>query len=163
MSTKLLASLFEHKAWANQEMFAALRKVPADANRRDMAVILFTLDHLSITDQIFKANISGQSHLFEAVVARAMPNLDELAETVRATDAWYVDYVKSASEAELGESVAFTFVADGMAGRMTREEMLGHVLTHGASHRGAVGKMLEIMQVQGPPDMFTTFVHRQPA
>lgn len=163
MSTKLLTSLFEHKAWANREMFEALRKVPADANRRDMAVILFTLDHLSITDQIFKANLTGQDHAFKAVVAGAMPKLDELAETVRATDAWYVDYVKSASAADLGERIDFTFVADGMAGRMTREEMLAHVLTHGASHRGAVGKMLETLQVEGPPDMFTTFVHRQPA
>jgi uncharacterized damage-inducible protein DinB len=163
VSTRLLTSLFEYKAWTNQEMFAALRKVPTEAHRRDMVVILFTLDHLSITDQIFKANITGESHAFEDVVARAMPKLDELAETVRATDAWYVDYVKSASEAELAEAVDFTFVADSMAGRMTREEMLGHVLTHGASHRGGVGKMLENMQVEGPPDMFTTFLHQQPA
>jgi uncharacterized damage-inducible protein DinB len=92
-----------------------------------------------------------------------MPRLNELAETVRATDAWYIDYVRSASEAELAEPVDFTFVADGMSGRMTREAMLGHVLTHGASHRGAVGKMLEILEVEGPPDMVTTFLHRAPA
>jgi uncharacterized damage-inducible protein DinB len=41
---------------------------------------------------------------------------------------------------------------------MTRQEMLAHVITHGASHRGAIGKMLETLNVAGAPDMVTSFL-----
>ena len=40
---------------------------------------------------------------------------------------------------------------------MTRGDMLAHVITHGASHRGAIGKMLENLGIAGAPDMVTTF------
>jgi uncharacterized damage-inducible protein DinB len=122
-----------------------------------------TLDHVSIVDRIFRARLIGEDHGFSGVVGARAPTLDALAETVAATDQWYVDYVGSASSEALGEAVDFTFVADGMAGRMTREEMLGHVLTHGHSHRGAVGQMLQGLKVRGPADMFTTFLHRDHA
>jgi uncharacterized damage-inducible protein DinB len=93
-------------------------------------------------------------------VANRFPDLDALSRTMSETDAWYLDYVGRVSAVELDEEVAFTFVDDGSPGRMTRGEMLAHVITHGASHRGAIGKMLEGLGVQGAPDMVTTF-HRE--
>jgi uncharacterized damage-inducible protein DinB len=36
--------------------------------------------------------------------------------------------------------------------------MLAHVITHGASHRGAIGKLLEQLGVAGASDMVTSFV-----
>ena len=59
--------------------------------------------------------------------------------------------------AELESVVEFAFVDDGAPGRMTRGDMLAHVITHGASHRGAIGKMLEGLGVPGASDMVTTF------
>jgi uncharacterized damage-inducible protein DinB len=152
-----LVSLFEHKAWCNQRLVAALRAAPADADRRQMAVILFTLDHTSIVDQIFQAHLSDQPHGFDAVVAERRPDLAQLGATLARTDAWYVDYARRASPAELDAVVEFTFVADGDPGRMTKGQMLAHVITHGASHRGAIGNMLEGLNVGGAPDMVTTF------
>jgi uncharacterized damage-inducible protein DinB len=69
-----------------------------------------------------------------------------------------VDYVGTASPAELDEVVEFTYVADGEPGRMTKGEMLGHVLTHANSHRGQIGELLGRLGVDGPPDMLTTFL-----
>jgi uncharacterized damage-inducible protein DinB len=40
---------------------------------------------------------------------------------------------------------------------MTKSQMLAHVITHGVSHRGAIGKLLEALNVAGAPDMVTTF------
>jgi len=40
---------------------------------------------------------------------------------------------------------------------MTKADMLAHVITHGAAHRGAIGKMLEDLGVPGVSDMVTTF------
>ena len=158
MTAKLLTSLFRYKAWANQGLIDALETIPADADRRARAVIVLTLDHASIVDQIFKARIAGEPTPFGAVVSARPPALDDLRRTMAATDAWYVDYVGRASPVELDEVVEFTYVDDGAAGRMTRGEMLGHVLTHGNSHRGAIGEMLGRLGVSGPPDMLTTFL-----
>lgn len=158
MTAKLLTSLFKYKAWANQRLIDALETIPEDADRRARAVIVLTLDHTSIVDRIFRARILGETAPFEGVVSARAPVLQDLRRTMAQTDAWYVDYVGAASDAELDEVVEFTYVADGQAGRMTRGEMLGHVLTHANSHRGQIGEMLGRLGVAGPPDMLTTFL-----
>ena len=61
----------------------------------------------------------------------------------------------------LAEIVEFTYLIDGEPGRMRKGDILGHVVTHGASHRGAIGKMLGDAKVKGAPDMMTAF--RRPA
>ena len=61
--------------------------------------------------------------------------------------------------AQLAEAVAFTFT-DGQRGRMSREEMLAHVITHGSYHRGEVGQMLKRLSVAPPRDLFTAYLHR---
>ncbi len=152
-----LVSMFEHKAWCNQRLLEALRAAPADVDRRSWVVILFTFDHTAIVDEVFKARLEGAEPGFTATVASAMPDLDALAARMAATDAWYVDYARRASPAELAETLDFAFVDDGAPGRMTRGDMLAHVITHGASHRGAIGKMLEGLSVPGASDMVTTF------
>ena len=158
MTAKLLTSLFRYKAWANRGLIDALETIPEDADRRQRAVIVLTLDHTSLVDRIFKARILGETPPFESVVSDRVPALGDLRRTMTATDAWYVDYVGSTSSAELDEVVEFTYVADGEPGRMTKGEMLGHVLTHANSHRGQIGELLGRLGVDGPPDMLTTFL-----
>ena len=131
-----LVLLFEHKAWCNRGLIEALRAAPAGVDRRQMAVVLFTLDHTAIVDQIFRARLTGAEPGFDAVVAGALPDLDRLGTTLSENDRWYVDYVTRVTPADLQTTVEFIFVGDGEEGRMTRAEMLAHVITHGASHRG---------------------------
>jgi uncharacterized damage-inducible protein DinB len=157
MADPLLASLFEHKAWCNQRLLEALRAAPEGVDRRAWAVILFTFDHTSIVDQVFKARLQGEAPRFASTVARAMPDLAKLAQTMAATDAWYLDYARRATPTELETVVEFAFVDDGAPGRMTKADMLAHVITHGASHRGAIGRMLGDLGAPDAPDMVTTF------
>jgi uncharacterized damage-inducible protein DinB len=161
MSNEFLVTLFQHKAWCNRGLVEALRAAPEDADRRQMAVILLTLDHTGIVDRIFKARLCGTEPDFDAVVAKRMPDLDQLGATLAETDAWYVDYARSVTQDQLDAVVDFTFVADGEEGRMTKGQMLAHVITHGASHRGAIGKMLELINVGGASDMVTSFQREQ--
>lgn len=161
MSNALLVTLFEHKAWCNRRLVEALRAAPEDSDRRQMAIILFTLDHTSIVDRIFQAHLSGAEHGYHAVVADRFPDLAALSERLSETDAWYLDYARRVSAAEQEAMVQFTFVGDGDPGRMTKGQMLAHVITHGASHRGAIGKMLEGLSIPGAPDMVTTFQRGQ--
>ena len=60
-------------------------------------------------------------------------------------------------QADLDEVLEFTFT-DGDPGRMSRAEMLGHVLTHGNSHRGAIGPKLGAMKIKAGPDMLTSYL-----
>ena len=158
MTNDFLVTLFEHKAWCNRELIAALRAVPRETDFGQLAVILFTLDHTHNVDLVFKARLEGKEHGMTSVIANALPKLDTLGPAMAATDAWYVAYAKDASDAVLGEIVDFTYT-DGDKGRMTKGEMLAHIVTHGASHRGAIGKMLETLKVRGASDMVTTFMH----
>ena len=88
------------------------------------------------------------------------PELRALHSEVTKTDNWFETYVASISDRELAESIAFQFT-DGDPGRMTREEMLLHVLTHGAYHRGNVGQVLKGISVAPPRDLYTKFLHVQ--
>jgi uncharacterized damage-inducible protein DinB len=61
--------------------------------------------------------------------------------------------------AALAEVLAFTFT-DGDAGRMTRGEMLAHVVLHGGYHRGEVGRILRQLAITPPWDTFAVFLHQ---
>ena len=161
MSNALLVTLFEHKAWCNARLVEALRAAPDDVDRRQMTIILFTLDHTSIVDRIFQAHLSGTEHGYHGVVAGGFPELEALSARLSETDAWYVDYARRVTPAEQESVVDFAYVGDGDRGRMTRGQILAHVITHGASHRGAIGKMLEGLNIPGAPDMVTTFQRQQ--
>jgi len=161
MPNDFLISLFRHKAWCNEQLVAAFRAVPADADRMQLAVALFTFDHTARVDQVFRARLEGKEVALDTVVARKMPDLDVLEASLRDTDAWYIDYATRATQEELTEVLEFQYVSDSDTGRMTRGEILAHIITHGASHRGAVGKMFETMKVPGAPDMVTTFSRAQ--
>jgi uncharacterized damage-inducible protein DinB len=157
MAAAFLVSLFEHKAWCNQRLAEALRAAPEDMDQRARGMILFTLGHTAIVDQVFKARLEGVRPAFASTVPGSLPDLEALADSLAATDAWYLDYARRATPAELAQVVEFAFVDDGAPGRMSKGDMLAHVITHGASHRGAIGKMLETLQIPGAPDMVTTF------
>jgi uncharacterized damage-inducible protein DinB len=79
MPNGFLVSLFQHKAWCNRRLVEALRAAAPDAERRQFAVILFTLDHTSIVDRIFQAHLSGEPRGFSSVIAAALPDLDRWA------------------------------------------------------------------------------------
>ncbi len=161
MSNRFLVTLFEHKAWCNRSLIEALRAAPADADRMQMVVILLTFEHTAIVDRVFKAHLTGVPHDVASVVGGQVPSLDALSRTMEETDAWYIDYASRVTPVELDEIVEFTFV-DGDPGRMSKSDILAHIVTHGASHRGAIGKMLEGLKVRGASDMVTTFMHARP-
>jgi len=157
MADKLLTSLFAYKAWANRALYDALLAATPGEHPMEMATITITLDHVSVVDQLFQARIAGEPEPFTGVISPQTPPLAQLRDTVAKTDAWYIDYVGAAPQAALDEVLEFTFT-DGDPGRMSRAEMLGHVLTHGNSHRGAIGSRLGAIGIKGVPDMLTSYL-----
>jgi len=159
MSTsKLLASLFSYKAWANDELYAALAGLD-EAKFPDQAhTAIRILNHIYTVDRIFVANLQGLKHDFAATNTSETPALADLRDAVRLTDRWYQDYISTLEPDALDESIEFIFT-DGKPARMARAEMLMHVVTHGGYHRGAVGRIMAQLSVSPPRDTFTVFLH----
>jgi uncharacterized damage-inducible protein DinB len=158
MTIAALQSLFGYKAWANSELFAVLATVPSE--RADaLHSCVRTLNHIYVVDRLFRARLAGEPAPFQATNTVDTPTLSQLRDDVAATDAWYVEHVATLSERTLAEVLDFTF-ADGDPGRMSREEILLHVATHGGYHRGNVGQVLKSISVAPPRDLFTKFLHQ---
>ncbi|MBN9539209.1 MAG: DinB family protein [Reyranella sp.] len=160
MSTDtLLTSLFRYKAWANRETFAALATLTDGAFAAARKDALLTLNHAHIVDRIFRANLQRQVHGYTGTFPKEPPPVDMLAKSVAETDRWYLDYLATLDATALAEPIAFSF-ADGAPARMSREEMLGHVITHGNFHRGETSRILAGAPIELPHDVFTGYLHR---
>ena len=134
-----------YRAWANARTYEVVMKAPEDEVTRERRThfrsIAFTLSHVYVIDDIFRAHLTGGKHGYTGRNTVDCPSVAELWQKQQALDAWYVDYAEGVSEAALDELVTFDFV-DGGLGAMTRAEMLLHLATHTQYHRGFVGDML---------------------
>jgi uncharacterized damage-inducible protein DinB len=155
----LLHSLFQYKAWANVETFAELAKLDTDARMAERHSAIRILNHIYVVDRIWAAHLSGVKHHYEANNTAETPTLQALRDAVIESDRWYVDYTSALSDKQLTEHIAFTFT-DGEKGRMSREEILAHVATHGGYHRGAAGRIMVQADVQPPRDSLTVYLHK---
>ncbi len=158
-ASTLLQSLFQYKTWSNQKLFAELGKLDPQTQQAEIHAALRILNHIYVVDRIFAAHLSGEPHAYTATNTSETPTLAELQAAVSASDAWYLDYVRAVPAMSLTENLEFTFT-DGAAGRMSREEIFAHVITHGGYHRGAVGRIMAQIQAPPPRDTFTVYLHQ---
>jgi uncharacterized damage-inducible protein DinB len=154
----ILKSLFDHKAWADTELLGAVGAMDASAHAESRHTAIRILNHIHTVDKIFLANVSGEKHAFTATNTPETPSIEALSWSTLETDRAWQDYVARLSANDLMQSISFRFT-DGDKGSMTREEMLHHVLAHGAYHRGAVGRLVAQTGAAPPRDLFTKFLH----
>jgi uncharacterized damage-inducible protein DinB len=153
-----LRTLFAYKAWANEELFAALAEVDAEKHPAEAHTAIRVLNHVYVVDCIFKAHLAGSAHGYAATNTKETPSLHALAAAVKDVDAWFLAYVTNLPSSSLQEQVRFVFT-DGDAGLMSREEILLHVITHGGYHRGGAGQVMRAASVAPPRDLYTRFLH----
>lgn len=158
-TTTLLHSLFQYKAWSNEQLFVELAKVDPVAQQEARHSAVRLLNHIYVVDQIFAAHLSGAAQAFAATNTPETPTLEALRDGATMLDAWYVDYTADLSPEQLAENISFTFT-DGDKGLMSREEMLTHVSLHGAYHRGAAGRIMSQAGTPPPRDLYTRFLHQ---
>jgi len=101
-------------------------------------------------------------NMIRAGLVEQMPALEELSADIRTSDREYVDYVSTLDRGQLADRIDFVFT-DGALGRMSREEMLLHVITHGVSHRGQISAVMLLNSVTPGKDGFTTYLHNTEA
>ena len=153
-----LLSLFAQKTWANNELFNGLAAVTSQEHAAGVQTAIRILNHIYVVDRIFQAHLLGEQHGYAATNTQMTPELGELQFFVAQTDAWFEQYVSTVSSTLLNEHITFRFT-DVDSGTMTREEMLVHVITHGAYHRGSVGQVLKSISIAAPRDLYTRFLH----
>lgn len=132
-----LQLLVTQTAWANRQLFAALRAIDSFASQKGADLIVRALDHIHVVRCVFQAHLKGVSHGFTSTQRAVFPSLEELDLESEAIDRWYVDTAASLPPEELARprDVRFT---DGKVVTMTAAAMLLHVVTHTVHHRGNI-------------------------
>ena len=153
-----MKSRFRYKAWANAEILDSIVKIDPSQHPEQWTLAVRLMNHTYVVDRIFAAHLSGETHEFQGTNTPETPSLNQLRDRISASDEWYQRYVSQVPSSELAQPISFTFT-DGDRGSMTREEMLFHVLAHGAYHRGNVGMALTACGIDRPKDTFTRFLH----
>lgn len=155
-----LQRLFQHKAWANDALLHTLGDLDDQSPILELAIR--ALSHSYVVDRIFAAHLRRKAHAYPSANLAEMPALAELSSAIRSSDRDYSDYVATLDSAELAEPIDFEFT-DGAPGRMSREEMLMHVITHGIGHRGQVSALMLLNSLPLAKDGFTTYLHEAEA
>jgi uncharacterized damage-inducible protein DinB len=155
-----LQRLFGYKAWANDGLLSALARLGDGSPVTRMAIQ--ALNHSFIVDRIFAAHLRREPHAYPSVNSGDLPTLAALSAKIRVSDREYLDYVATLDQRGLNEQIDFAFT-DGAPGRMSREEMLMHVITHGIGHRGQVSALMLLDGMPAAPDGFTTYLHESEA
>jgi uncharacterized damage-inducible protein DinB len=155
-----LQRLFRYKAWANDQLLITLAGLGNGSPITGLA--LKALSHSYIVDRIFAAHMRREPHTFTSVNSSEMPTLEALSANIRESDGEYIECVSALDRDQLEERIDFVFT-DGAPGRMSREEMLIHVITHGVGHRGQISAVMLLNSVAPPKDGFTAFLHETEA
>src|SRR4051812_49085279 len=70
-----LRTLVAHLAWANRQLFGALRDVDSFASQPGADLILRALDHIHVVRCIFQAHLQGVSHDYRSTQSAVLPAL----------------------------------------------------------------------------------------
>lgn len=152
-----LISAFGYKAWANVQLLETLQ-FNADRLGGRLTPCLRILNHAYVVDQIFRAHLNGMAPAYVDTNTPETPSLRALQRHVTQTDDWFNRYVQSLPPVALSEEISFQFT-DGDSGRMTRAEILWHLINHGTYHRGNAGQMLKDAGIAPPRDVFSGYLH----
>jgi len=163
MST--LIKLLRYRAWADDLTYDAVAALPEGASTAPRATIfgnmLRTLTHTWVVDAIFQAHLEGRAHGYTSRNTPEPLAFDELRTRQQATNVWYLDYARSLSPAQAAEVVTFEFIGGGQ-GRMTREEIILHVVNHATYHRGFVADMFYQVPAKPPATDLPVFLRDVP-
>lgn len=157
--------LTRYNAWADKLMFEAVAALPeGEATKPRTSLfrnIVHTLNHNYIIDRIFQTHLQGREHGFTARNTADYPQLDELWRLQRETDDWFVAWSDDLTEAAADEIVDFTFVGGGQ-GRMSRSDILLHVVNHTTYHRGFVADLFYQIPARPPTTDLPVFLRDVP-
>lgn len=161
MSRELARMMTHYRAWADDLTYAAVSDISDQELNKERPTtfgsIARTLHHVQIVDEIFRAHLEGRDHGFTRRTEDEAPAPDALRENAGALNAWWVDFAEAQTPEDLEKSVLFKFVS-GADGRMTRAEIILHVVQHATYHRGYVDDMMYQIPAEPPSTDLSVFL-----
>jgi uncharacterized damage-inducible protein DinB len=158
--------LSRYKAWADDLFLATVSTVP-DAELVAPRPIIFgslirTLNHSYSMDYVWQCHLLGKPHGLTTRNPQHSPGIAELTQRQRSIDEWYVSYADSITETELEQIIGFDFIGGG-SGRMSRREIILHVVNHTTYHRGQAASILYYLGVVPPATDMPVFLRQHPS
>lgn len=138
---EFLKTLTRYNAWANAELYDAVRALPDGEATKErpslFKTIVKTLNHPLLTDRIWWAHLHGEPHGHGALNEVIHDDFDDLAKARAEMDQRIIGYAENLPEADVDDPVSFTLLS-GVDGVMTRGMILMHMVNHNSYHRGFV-------------------------
>lgn len=137
--------LARYKAWADDLFLSAVSAIPRAELTAPRPIVfgslIRTLNHSHAMDYVWQCHLLGKPHGLTTRNPEHCPAIEELVASQRSMDEWFVSYADSNGENELAQIVEFEFIGGG-TGRMSRRDILLHVVNHTTYHRGHAAGML---------------------
>lgn len=159
------SSFMRYKAWADKRLYDSLAALPASALTAPQPIafgsILRTLHHVFAMDQVWQAHLEGRPHGFTTRDPETCPAFETLAPAQAEIDAWYVAYGAALSPEAAREVLDIAFIGAPIADdevRMSRGEILFHVVNHTTYHRGHIAEMIYDVPASPPGSDFPIFL-----
>lgn len=154
----LFANAFKYKKWANSELLTFGERQLHLLPESDAVFFIRILNHTTVVDSLFISRISGTPELYAADNTPETPTYSELKERIEKNDSWLVDFSATATPETMSQVISFKFT-DGDYGKLSVEEVMIHLLTHGSNHRGMASRTLASNGLERPKDTFTRYLH----
>ncbi len=162
LRSDLASTLLRYKAWADERTYEAVAALPRREIEKErqttFGTIGHTLQHSLIVEEIFKAHLEARPHGHTARTAKMLPPTGVLHQRVKVMNEWWVALADRLTTTELGEPIDFAFLS-GEPGRMTRMEIVFHIVQHATYHRGYVDDMLYQVPVTPPATDLTVYLN----
>lgn len=125
---------FAYHHWANKELLNAL----ASSDLKEEGDAYGLMSHIFNADMVWISRLTGNKELQKSVWDNHI--LIELQDLLEVTEKLYADYLKG--EFDQNKQVAYAN-SQGESFTNTVEDILTHVLMHGAYHRGQIAKKIK--------------------
>ena len=136
--------LARYNDWANRQIFDAVAALPPGEAEKPRTTLfksmIGTLNHNYVVDLIWRAHIEGRAHGFTARNVVVHAGLAALREAQAELDAWLVAWADAQTPDSIAAIAEFKFIS-GKTGRLSRGDMLLHIVNHTTYHRGWVAEM----------------------
>ncbi|MCC3861917.1 DinB family protein [Pseudemcibacter aquimaris] len=156
-----IRQMVAYMAWADDVMLKNVESIPSKeiiADRNALFKnIAGTFDHILVVGEIFKAHLEGRPIPHNALRRQETLAFNEIAKGLRSINKSFVTLSNEWSQNELEEDIQFTFI-DGKRGKMTRTNILMHLVNHATYHRGFISTLLYPIKSDGAANDLTVFL-----
>ena len=156
-----LETLVKYKTWADNVFYQAISELSDEELKRDRPMlygnILSLLNHVYSMDVVWKSHLEGMPHNLKTRNPKSSLSFIGLRDAQVAINSWYKDYIENLRIEEYKEMVNFIFIGGG-DGKMSRFEIIQHVINHATYHRGHIEGVLYQMSIEPPTTDIPVFL-----